>query len=532
MEALLLPSGVQESFLEDSLADLACSALKDRKLQTPDEAVSYTLSEVQKYIEVTTALKVSGAVTRIAMKVFLYANGEIAPQDGALAKLLKSNKIRETTKVPFIVLTTKDDDIAVTLRIPAIDLDKEPSKGHLESLLTLVHYGLGVKTQNISIVRDPSMGPTLLFEAGLLKVIDELSASVASPVSQTGNISNLGEYKGTLPGILASIHLLALKSLSLRKRSVPKGKQVFTVNPEVLRKTFNTRTGLSNSGTVSSSLLKAVLAEITSVSNRRFPGAWVSQNRALNNVKTDLALLFKMGYVEKVPHPHRLHQVLFSQGVATPSGKVQVKTFFKKEEKEHLSYPEFRAGTVMTCPKLDYTAPEAFKAQSDVEPLHVKNAETIKAYNDVKFFKAVDSLNRAAAILNNCRARTGKSTAVHFNQSRNEFINMCAHLPIIDCKGKTYSQIGRLPKPVLEHCQKTFRFKKEGEKKRPADEMVGVVEEAKVTKKTEAIFGSSTTKNQKEAAAKTAATTKDTPPSNLFSLLEREAEVLPPEKRW
>jgi hypothetical protein len=368
------------------------------------------------------------------------------------------------------LLTNNDKELWVSVRIPSIDFTQEPGKSHLDALLTLIHYGFGVAVDHIRVIRDPDMGPTLSFEPGLLKVLDELSSSVAVPVSQSGNISQLGEYKGTLPGILASIHLLALKQSYVRRRTPLKGRKVTHVTLEMLKATFNARSGLGKSNTVSAALMRAVLAEMTSSRNKRFPGAWIAQNRHLNTVKTDLALLFKMGYTEKVAHPHRLQQVLFNTVTLDPSGKRKVRSILKEEDEKHLSYPVFRAGTVMLARKLDTSSGDSFESQARVDPLQSKSRRVIDNFNDQKVFRAVDALNRASAILDGTSRGTSKCEPVHFEQARNEFINQCAHLPIIDSKGITYESIQDLPRPVTDYCRKVYRYSTEPKDKRSRPE--------------------------------------------------------------
>jgi hypothetical protein len=153
----------------------------------------------------------------------------------------------------------------------------------------------------------------------------------------------------------------------------------------------------------------------------------------------------------------------------SPAGKVQLKTFFKKEEREELSFPEFRAGTVLTAPKLDSSKPETFESQAKMEPLNSKSSKVLTNFSDQKFIKVVDSLNRASAILNSAKSSSGKAKPEHFVQARQELINLCAHVPIRDGLSNEYTRISKLPKPVLEHCCKTFRFS-EKQKKRTSDE--------------------------------------------------------------
>jgi hypothetical protein len=328
----------------------------------------------------------------------------------------------------------------------------------------LLHYTVGVSAENIFICKDKDLGKTLLLDSVHKKLIEELTASAAlASGGFPGEVIALGSYKGNLPAILASIHLLSRKQNFLRKRTPQKDQTVFVVTPQELRKAFNSRTGLTDkSNSLSSMVLKSTLSIITSSTNRVFPGGWIVSNRALNMVKSDTGLIYKLGYSERCPDFHKLDMVLKNTVSTNPKKELILKDQSGEDIKEW-SYLEFRAGSKLIAPILDQTSPDTFDKQRKVEPLRVRSDKALEVYGDQKFFKTINSLNRAHAILINLQKGNKKTKTVHYQQSRLEFLHLCDKIPIFDNKGVEHTKLSDLPSPVYKYCAKTFRFRSKPE---------------------------------------------------------------------
>jgi hypothetical protein len=464
-----LPKGLQEAFLEDCLTDCLVPELDNKRLTSIEDATSYVANQLPKLINLSDALIVSGVIKRIALKLMLYSNAAPVPSDGSLSKLLKATKLKESNTVPLVQLNTVDGDVRVTILVPDFNDQDTVSKRNLETLATLAHYGLGVSAEKIFIYKDPSQGNEIRFESQIQKMMDDLSASAASTHGAYAGVDiRIGSYNGNLPTILATLHLLNIKQTFLRKKTPKKGETVSYVNSQELRNSFNQRSGITNSNSYAMKVVKSLLATITSVKNKRFPGSWIRSNRTRNNVKSDLGLISVLGYTEKIPYNHKLHTVIFNDTVVSPNGKLRIRTKSDETEFKELSFLEFRSAVALTAPRVSPKNQDAPSKQIGVEPLHVRSATMIKCFDDPKYFKSIDRLNRAHAILVAQGRSTSKSSPVHYEQARNEFLHSTAKIPIKDHTGKEYDSIKELPKPLLEFLCRLYRFQY-GKKRKAED---------------------------------------------------------------
>ncbi|USW07215.1 hypothetical protein [Downy mildew lesion associated ormycovirus 5] len=421
------------------------------------------------FINVSDALVVSGVIKRIALRLMLYTHGSPAPNDGTLAKLVKATKLRDNNNVPLCQLNTVDGKPRVTFVIPEFKDEDTLSKRNLEILVTLAHYGLGVPIENLYLFKDPAQGTELRFDATTLKMMEDLSASAATPSGAFSGVDvKIGNYQGNLPTMLATMHLLAIKQTFIRKRTPKKGETVFYVTSQELRSVFNQRSGLTNPKSYGSRVVRALLATIVSVSNKRFPGSWIRSNRDRNHVKSDLGLLAILGYTEKVPYNHKLQSVIFTDTTVDPKAQLKLRGKFNKDEFKELSFLEFRSAVSLTCNRIDPKSSDSFEKQISVEPLACKNPQIIKCYDNSKYFKSIDALHRAHAIMVSVGKSTSKSKPIHYEKARNEFLHATAKNPIMDCTGREYSTIKDLPKPLLEFMCALYRFRYK--EKRTAEE--------------------------------------------------------------
>lgn len=396
----------------------------------------------------------------------------------------------------------------LVFRLPSLDEKDTVSKKSLESVLTLMHYATGVKPDNMLYQTDKELGTNLHFESVHNNLIDELSSSASLPSGAfPSEIVTLGDYKGNLPTFLASVSLLNRRQNFLRKRSQKKDK-VHVVTSNELRDTFNRRAGLSDkSKSYPIMLLKACLAVICSVRNKHLPGGWVSSNRSINNVKSDTGLIYKLGYTELVPYDHKLQAIIDHDVTVNPKG---TKILRKKAQRNECNFLEFRAGTVLTSPRLNKASTEEPKVQMRREPMSIKDDIVLDNFRDNKYYKVIDSLDKTHAIMLSVTKGNSKTKAVHYEIARNEFLHMCAHLPIKDGSGVEHSSISSLPKPILDFCQKTYCFKLKT--KRTSDEATSgdrmEVDDNSTTKKAKSAVEKSTSKS---GSSKSTAPLKRTP---------------------
>jgi hypothetical protein len=461
-ESLTLPRSLQESFLEDSLVDLLAAELRDNPASSIEDTRNFVKHTLSKYVEVSMSLVASGALDRILTKLLIFQNGMPAPQEGSLSKLVKATKLSERTSSLLVQTYHIDREVRVYFVIPDIQAGDTLSKRSLELLLTLAHYGLGVSSDHLYVTVQKSLGTEFRMDSSIIKLLEDLISSAASPSgAYSGQVIKYGDYQCNLPTILASLHLLAMKQSFLRKRTPKKNEQVVVCNSSELRNLFNTRAGLGDkTSSYTTSVVKQLLQNISSVSNKRFPGGWIRSNRLMNNVKTDNGLIYKLGYTEKLPYNHKLQSIIFNDTVDGPDGRKKIRSKFNEKEYKTLSYIEFRLGTVLTCSRIDPSSEDSFDKQIKIEPMAVKSASALNCFNDSKYHKAIDTLNRAHALLVTVPKSTSKTSAIHYEIARNELLHISAKVPIKDHNGNSYEKISDLPKPVYDYCCKLYRFNK------------------------------------------------------------------------
>jgi hypothetical protein len=416
------------------------------------------------------ALVIQGAPERIATKLMLFHMSKPAPTDGQLAKLVRHVKVADKYKVPLVNLYHRGDVPVIAIRIPLINDKDEASKLNFQRVLTLLHYGTGVKVENMSFYMDKTLGEGMHMDAISIKLLDELTASASLPSGiYPGEVFQIGEARMNLPVALSLIHFLNRKINYLRRKT-PQGKEVvYPVSSNELRKAFNARTGLvDKSSSYSSMLIKSTLAVITSTKNRCFPGGWITSSRAMNKVKSDTGLVNVLGYTECVPYHHKLQMVLDHRTVVLPSSHRAIKQVDSKVQ--DASFLEFRAGMHLTVPRLSTSSSEQLDVQSKKEPLRVKNERTLNSFSNTKYYKTINSLNRAHALLVTCNKGNSKTKPIHYEIARNEFLHSVAKTPIIDGQGLEYTGLSALPKPLYDYGKKKFRFASGGKGKRTIEE--------------------------------------------------------------
>jgi len=197
-------------------------------------------------------------------------------------------------------------------------------------------------------------------------------------------------------------------------------------------------------------------------------------------VKSDLGLLSVLGYTEKVPYNHKLQSVIFHDTTVDPKSSLKIRSKFNKDEFKEMSYLEFRSAVSLTCNRIDPRSDESYDKQISVEPLACKNAQIIKCYDNSKYFKSIDALHRAHAIMVSCGKSTSKSKPIHYEKARNEFLHCTSKNPIMDVTGKEYQSIRDLPVPLLEYMCSLYRFKYKPKRSAEEVEMTDAPPEKKV----------------------------------------------------
>jgi hypothetical protein len=211
-------------------------------------------------------------------------------------------------------------------------------------------------------------------------------------------------------------------------------------------------------------LLKSLLNVITAAKNRVFPGGWIVANRQANGVKSDSGLLFKLGYSELSTYNHKLDAIIFHDTCIKPDNAMHLRDCSDVKEFPEFTFKEFRAAVVLTAPRIDITSSEPFEKQVKVDPLSIRSEKILMNYQNTKYFKINDSLNKAHALYTSLGGKS-KTKTIHYEIARNEVLHLSAKVPIKDGLGNEYTKLLSLPKPILDFCCKKYRFTfKEGKR--------------------------------------------------------------------
>jgi len=299
-----------------------------------------------------------------------------------------------------------------------------------------------------------------------------MDASLTLPASQAGEGYEFEQgLKANLPEILASIRVLRRNTNLITSQ---KGKAGVT-SPELLRKTFNMKFGLEESGSDPwvSSILKACFSEVTKPTAERFPGEWMHSLRIRNNTKSDIGIIAKMGYKPVQVAPIKVQKVLMSKRTLVretqlPTGKkgnviIGQGSIIEKEVIKPLTFEnfpegtnfrEFRAAVTMLLPYIDPNSPKGLKDQLISDPLHPVSEFSLKFWKE--HGDVADAFNTAFAILAACSDKKSKTTPTHQEMSRNYAISKTANVGFYDKFGRRYPTYLSIPEHIRSGFEKSF----------------------------------------------------------------------------
>jgi len=470
-EALTLPRLTQNAFFEDVLLDSLIANLGDVKCKSIEDSRLFCESKLKAWVQMDAAAIASNAIQNIATKLLLYSYGQKIPEDSkVLSKLLKASKINTRNIAPYVVISHADVQ-QLTLRIPKISLEEENSSRNFSLYLGLASAILGVKYENITVVMDPDLGSEFLVPGPVQKLIDSLTLSARDPKGLfLGPSYNFPSgFKGNLPHMLYAMRILASKGEYVRKRTPVNARERVDITTfKDLMGRFNILSGLNAQGNgFSVQLLKNLLNVSVKPINRTFPGGWISSTRLYNGAKSDISLLYKMGYSEIIPSTFKTLDTIFNDVVTKPSGKLEVSNYSTLQDRD-ARFIEFRTGLSLIAAKIDPKSDLSFDKQLSIEPLDSKNPKVLKSWKDPKYFPLVDALNVASALRASISNPKSKTQPVHYKQAREHLLHLSSKVPLKDGAGIEYHTISDMPTPLVEYARKKFRFPKK-ETKRTAE---------------------------------------------------------------
>jgi len=487
-----MSAGNRAIVILDALLDLiACDeSFKTASSKQDRDAAAKTI--VSQHIEVNSAVIASGLIGKLSSEAYLI-NTSTPTNEEKLTKLMSKLAVRTESQEPIVVLhhskraTPSGGSENVTylcIRVPDVK-ENEGAQTNLGHYLNFAVSVLGLKAENLKILKDPSCGQDCVLPSEINKFMNRMiqSSRTSTGVYDGDVYAFESGFKGNLPEILAAVRILRQHQEGLRPRPARKGQKPLPhTNPEILREMFNAKSGLKqpNLPVWGISLIKGVLAQAVKSTTKSFPGVWISAVKKRNGVPNSEGIAMKLGYVQVAPSMHKLRSVLDSEVfVDKTTKKVSlVKRDFQKEETT-ISHGEFRLATLMSLPMIDPTKSEAWKEKLSRNPFDVNGDKTLQYFQKEK--EVVDALNTAYAIKVSIGSKDSKSQPSHFAEAKAHLINLTANKVVCDEVGKQYASFKDIPLNAKEYLCKLWHRK--ATLKRTADEMLDLETERKEKKK-------------------------------------------------
>jgi len=192
--------------------------------------------------------------------------------------------------------------------------------------------------------------------------------------------------------------------------------------------------------------------------NKGFPGGWIHAARKRNGVKSDSALLYTLGWVEKVPSNHKMLEVLFNTVDPKDETSKEDRLVNITQDKRNFTHQEFRTAVALTLPRLDTAKPDNHELDMRVDPLEVRNLQICNNFCRDKRDNLVDSLNESYVLKVSLKNPKSKTKEKHYAIFRNRLLNNSSGVPLIDANGVIYNSFGKLPQKTQKFLRDKFRY--------------------------------------------------------------------------
>jgi hypothetical protein len=366
--------------------------------------------------------------------------------------------------------------ITATVRIPDILDNNTSGLDNLGVLLQLAMCLLGLKKDQIHIVRDPSLGNNITLPSKIHEMATSIVASSKTSKGlfagevmryKTGMIANLVET-------LAAIKLLRARTGCLKAKPPVRNKdgtyvRVPRLTLEDLKDQMNQALGLKapNVSPYVNKIVRSILAECVKPRNQHFPGGFIHALKERNKIRSTDGLWNLMGLVPVSVSGYKVQNV-FMHKIVHDTNKnpydVLPMDFERESEPDQLTYQEFRAATKLLCPLIDPSSTKPMKEQISKDPFDICNVHIQDAYKVLE--EPVDKLNLAYSILAAYRSKKNETARpVHLLHAKAMVANACIKLPYIDGAGNHYADFKELPNVIRKFFGKLFHKRVEGKKR-------------------------------------------------------------------
>jgi hypothetical protein len=486
-ESYFLPSNMVDARIKDILlAEVLNNQDLVDSLTSPEAALKSIGSYLEPLVISSSPEKAEELVTEIADKVALFIISKSPKEATKLMQSIYIKKASARRAQPMFVLHNQ----TLSVRVPNVDPKNEGQILNLAKTLSFAMKLFKVPKEGLKIYRHSELGNSVHLLSKIERTIDLLESALLLPASQAGDaIQFESGFKANLPEILAAIKVARRNSNLVRKTTPAKDRKVVVTTADILRKSFNIRSGFEESGADPwvVNFLRAILAEVTKPYTQHLPGDWMHSLRVRNETNSDVGIMAKMGWAGVSPAPIKVHKVLLTRVVKkktlvlpkSTKGKTVIGrgTEIEKEElvplslekfPEGMTFREYRAALTLVLPLINPKENKSLKDQLSGDSLTPRSPSSLAFYKENK--EIVDALNIAFAIMTAIPKKDRKAEPSHFEHARNHLINLTAEVGFQDANGKEYRTYLSIPEHIRLPLEKFFnRLIKAAEEEPMAD---------------------------------------------------------------
>jgi hypothetical protein len=461
-ESSQLPISQRKAVYKDCLLDILVDSPEWKTIASRQDLVRVITSLVRSNLDIKPALEETEFIRDLSTLADLVYNSESIDKTQRLVEALKSNPDNQEASKAYMAVT--GDTLAV--RIPAYDTENTGQTDALGKYLRWACALLGLKDPKVKLLPDSTLGNSIQLQARTERMIDNTTAALSLPPSESGDRAEFKTgFKANLVELLATIKLMRKYSGSVQKGIAPKGKMITPITLDDLRKSVNGRAGLNEHGITpfTAIFVKSVFNELTKPQNDKFPGLWIHSLKASNGVKSNLGVVYKLGYECKVASTQKVISVIqgqvrekkpsdpkaakkASESTKDSDKKFEVITANSKTVPNGISHREFRLGAFLLLPLIDPKDKRSPKDQLSVDILTLKEKSILNFYS--KNRDVVDATNLAYATKSALGHKGTKASTLGYRSARGHAIALTANRVWQDATGKEYQKLMDVPEHI------------------------------------------------------------------------------------
>jgi len=451
------------------------------------DLMQFVVWVVNSNVIVEPQLELNGFYKDLGLKLELYlSSGSISTTERLVKALERATVDSNTSRAPNMLVSGN----RLAIRIPDYDTTNLGQVDNLGKYLRWITTILGMKNPEVKVLPDPNLGKTIQLTSRVERMMDNTIASLTLPPSESGDrVEFKTGFKANLVEMIAAVNLLRRYGGSIQKGSAPQGQKSNQVTLDDLRSSINTRSGMQEQGVIpfTQILVKNVFNELTKPNGKSMPGKWIHSLKQTNNVKSNTAVLYKLGYESKVPAANKVIAVVRTAVSYKPSymeecKKKKVRPNKRTNENQGLivqddkntpdgiTHQEFRLGAFLLLPLIDPKSAKSPKDQISTDSVSVRDKRILGFYSRNR--DVVDKLNLAYATYAAVGKKKSKATVLGYESVRGDAIHTTANRVWMDASGKEYEKLMDVPEQTRNFLLKFFNRKLAEEEPETPEESV------------------------------------------------------------